>query len=218
MFTGIIQAIGKIADIELRGGDARVRVDTGQLDMSHVNAGDSIAVSGVCLTAVEHSASGFTADVSGESLSRTTLGELRAGDAVNLEKALTLGTPLGGHLVSGHVDGVGTVIGRETEGRSVRFKFQAPDTLARYIAEKGSICVDGVSLTVNTVNGAKFEVNIVPHTLAQTTLDSLRPGSKVNLEVDLLARYLERLMLGDNSARSHSNITREFLAKHGFGK
>ncbi|MBI5782729.1 MAG: riboflavin synthase, partial [Gammaproteobacteria bacterium] len=204
MFTGIIQAVGKIAVIEQKGGDARMRVDAGRLDMSNVNTGDSIAVSGVCLTAVEHSASGFTADVSGETLSRTTLGKLRPGDAVNLEKALTLGSPLGGHLVSGHVDGVGTVVGREAEGRSMQFRFQAPDTLARYIAEKGSICVDGVSLTVNVVNGAKFDVNIVPHTLAETTLDNLRPGSKVNLEVDLVARYLERLMLGEGAAQGSS--------------
>lgn len=218
MFTGIIQAVGKIAALEQKGGDARLRVDTGGLDMSNVNIGDSIAVSGVCLTVVEHSASGFTADVSGETLARTALGRLHPGDAVNLEKALTLNTPLGGHLVSGHVDGVGTVVSREAEARSVRFRFQAPDSLARYIAEKGSICVDGVSLTVNAVNGAQFDVNIVPHTLAQTTLDGFRPGSKVNLEVDLLARYLERLMLGEGAAKSGSTVTREFLAQHGFLK
>lgn len=218
MFTGIIQGVGKIAAIEHKGGDARLRVDTGKLDMAGVNTGDSIAVSGVCLTAVEHSAAGFTADVSGETLARTTLGRLRPGDAVNLEKALTLSTPLGGHLVSGHVDGVGTVVGRDPEGRSVRFRFQAPDALARYIAEKGSICVDGVSLTVNAVHGAQFDLNIVPHTLAATALDGLCPGSKVNLEVDLLARYLERLMLGDDAAKAGSAVTREFLAKHGFLK
>jgi riboflavin synthase len=218
MFTGIIQAVGKIAAIEQKGGDARLRIDTGNLDMSNVNTGDSIAVSGVCLTAVEHSASGFSADVSGETLARTTLGQRRPGDAVNLEKALTLNTPLGGHLVSGHVDGVGTVVSREAEGRSIRFRFEAPEALARYIAEKGSICVDGASLTVNAVNGARFDVNIVPHTLAQTTLDSFQPGSKVNLEVDLLARYLERLMLGEGAAKSGSAITRDFLAQHGFLK
>src|SRR3989344_684039 len=153
MFTGIIQSVGKIAAIEQKGGDARVRVDAGGLDMAEVNTGDSIAVSGVCLTAVEHSASEFVADVSGETLSRTMLGRLCPGDPVNLEKALTLGTPLGGHLVSGHVDGVGKVASREPEGRSVRFRFEAPAALARYIAEKGSICVDGVSLTVNAVSG-----------------------------------------------------------------
>lgn len=218
MFTGIVQAVGKIASIEFKGGDARLRVDTGRLDMSNVNTGDSIAVSGICLTVVEHSASGFSADVSGETLSRTTLAGFRPSDAVNLEKALTLGTPLGGHLVSGHVDGVGKVISREPEGRSVQFRFQAPDVLARYIAEKGSICVDGVSLTVNAVNGAKFDVNIVPHTLAETTLDNLRPDSKVNLEVDLLARYLERLILGEGAVQDSSGITRNFLARHGYIK
>jgi len=218
MFTGIIQSVGKIAAIEQKGGDARVRVDAGGLDMAEVNTGDSIAVSGVCLTAVEHSASEFVADVSGETLSRTMLGRLRPSDPVNLEKALTLGTPLGGHLVSGHVDGVGKVVSREPEGRSVRFRFEAPAALARYIAEKGSICVDGVSLTVNAVSGAQFTVNIVPHTLARTTLDNLRPGSEVNLEVDLLARYLERLMLGDDAMRGDSPVTREFLARHGFVK
>jgi riboflavin synthase len=218
MFTGIIQAVGKIAAIEQKGSDARLRVDAGRLDMANVNTGDSIAVSGVCLTAVEHSASGFTADVSGETLARTTLGQRRTGDTVNLETALTLDTPLGGHLVSGHVDGVGTVVSREAEGRSVRFRFEAPDALARYIAEKGSICIDGVSLTVNAVNGAKFDVNIVPHTLAETTLDGLKPGLKVNLEVDLLARYLERLMLGEAAAKGESAITREFLAQYGFLK
>lgn len=215
MFTGIIQVVGKIAAIEQKGGDARVRVDAGGLDMADVNTGDSIAVSGVCLTAVEHSVSDFVADVSGETLSRTMLGRLRPGDPVNLEKALTLSTPLGGHLVSGHVDGVGKVVSREPEGRSVRFRFEVPAALARYIAEKGSICVDGVSLTVNAVSGAQFTVNIVPHTLARTTLDNLRPGSEVNLEVDLLARYLERLMLGNDAIRGDSSVTREFLARHG---
>ncbi len=216
MFTGIIQAVGKIAAIESRGGDARLRIQSGKLDMAGVRLGDSIAVSGVCLTAVEHSASEFSADVSGETLSRTTLGHLRAGDPVNLEKALTLATPLGGHLVSGHVDGVGTVASRREDGRSVRFGFRVPETLAKYIAEKGSICVDGVSLTVNAVQGAEFEVNLVPHTLQETTLHRLQAGTEVNLEVDILARYLERLMLGERAAESGSAITREFLARHGF--
>ncbi|MGE5241838.1 MAG: riboflavin synthase [Bacteroidota bacterium] len=218
MFTGIIQAIGRIAVIESKGGDARLQIETGKLDMRDVRTGDSIAVAGVCLTAVEHSAGEFSADVSGETLARTTFGRLRAGDPVNLEKALTLATPLGGHLVSGHVDGVGTVASRRDDGRSVRFRFRAPDTLAKYIAEKGSICVDGVSLTVNAVQGAEFEVNLVPHTLQETTLDRLQNGSGVNLEVDILARYLERLMLGERAADSSFSITREFLAKHGFIK
>jgi len=218
MFTGIIQSIGKIAAIERTGEDARIRIDSGKLGMSGVNAGDSIAVSGVCLTAIAPSAAGFTADVSGETLSRTTLGGLRAGAAVNLEKALTLATPLGGHLVSGHVDGVGSVVSRREAGRSVQFRFRTPDVLARYVAAKGSICVDGVSLTVNVVDGAEFEVNIVPHTLAETTLGALAAGSQVNLEVDILARYLERLLLGERAALSGSAITREFLTRHGFIK
>lgn len=216
MFTGIIQSVGKIAALELQGGDARVRIETGGLDISEVNIGDSVAVSGVCLTAIDRSTEGFAADVSGETLARTTLGRLRAGAAVNLEKALTLATPLGGHLVSGHVDAVGAVVSRREQGRSVLYRIKAPETLARYIAEKGSIGVDGVSLTVNAVHGADFEVNIVPHTLAATTLGALKADSEVNIEVDLLARYLERLMLGEGAARSGPAMTREFLARHGF--
>lgn len=216
MFTGIIQSIGKISAIEEIGGDARVRIATGKLNMSGVTPGDSLAVSGVCLTVVEHSPVEFTADVSAETLSRTTWGRRRVGEAVNLETALTLSTPLGGHLVGGHVDGVGTVVSRQAQGRSHRFRIKAPDGLARYIAEKGSLCLDGVSLTVNAVQGAEFEVNIVPHTLMATTLDALRNGSEVNLEVDILARYLERLMLGEDAAGGGSNITREFLNEHGF--
>ena len=218
MFTGIIQSVGKIAALDTRGGEASARISCGKLDMSEVNTGDSIAVSGVCLTVVEHSAAGFTADVSGETLSRTTLGRLHTGDAVNLEKALTLSTPLGGHLVSGHVDGVGVVVNRREAARSVQFRIRAPETLAKYIAEKGSVCVDGVSLTVNAIHGAEFEVNIVPHTLAETTLGTIKEDSEVNLEVDVVARYLERLMLGKLAAQSGSEITREFLAQHGFIK
>ena len=218
MFTGIIEAIGKIAAVEKTGDDARIRVDSGKLNLTGINAGDSIAVSGVCLTATEHSAAGFTVDVSGETRSRTTLGNLDVGAEVNLEKALTLATLLGGHLVSGHVDGMGSVVSRREAGRSVQFRFRMPDALARYVAGKGSICVDGVSLTVNVVDGAEFEVNIVPHTLAETTLGNLRAGSLVNLEVDILARYLERLMLGERTSPGGSEITREFLARHGFIK
>ena len=218
MFTGIIQSVGKITALEISGGDARVRVACGKLDMSVVTMGDSIAVSGVCLTVIDHSASGFTADVSGETLSRTTLGRLCDGDDVNLEKALTLSTPLGGHLVSGHVDGVGVVVNRREAARSLQFRIKAPEALAKYIAEKGSVCVDGVSLTVNAIHGAEFEINIVPHTLAETTLDAIKNNSEVNLEVDVLARYLERLMLGERAAQSGSEITREFLAQHGFIK
>ena len=218
MFTGIIQSVGKIAALDTRGGDASVRISCGKLDMSEVNTGDSIAVNGVCLTVVEHYAAGFTADISGETLSRTTLGRLHTGDSVNLEKALTLSTPLGGHLVSGHVDGVGVVVNRREAARSVQFRIKAPEALAKYIAEKGSVCVDGVSLTVNGIHGAEFEVNIVPHTLAETTLGTIKEDSEVNLEVDVVARYLERLMLGKLAAQSGSEITREFLAQHGFIK
>jgi len=218
MFTGIIQAVGTVAALERGGGDLRLRVRTGDLDLSDVALGDSIAVSGVCLTAVELPGDGFWADVSGETLARTVLGDLAVGDAVNREKALTPTTRLGGHLVSGHVDGIGTVVERREDSRSVRFRLRAPDALARYIAEKGSICVDGISLTVNRVAGAEFELNIVPHTLQRTTMASFRPGRRVNLEVDLIARYLERLLLGERAAQPGSGLTREFLAEHGFAR
>jgi riboflavin synthase len=218
MFTGIIQAVGNIASLEQRGGDMRLGVNSGKLPMADVNPGDSIAVSGVCLTVIEKSAHGFHADVSGETLKRTVIGKLSVSDAVNLEKALTLETRLGGHLVSGHVDGFGTVTARREDSRSVQFSVQAPDELARYIATKGSICVDGVSLTVNAVDGAVFELNIVPHTLSETTLQNYQVGQQVNLEVDLVARYLERLLQGDAAAQSGSGgqITRELLASCGF--
>jgi riboflavin synthase len=187
--------------------------------MDGVLPGDSIAVNGVCLTAVVLDGPCFAADVSRETLSLTTLGELRTASRVNLEKALTLATPLGGHLVSGHVDGVGSVMEREEDARSVRFRIEAPAELARYIAPKGSICVDGTSLTVNAVDGRSFELNIVPHTLAQTITRDYVPGSRVNLEVDLVARYLERLVLGDRAAGPKaSGITAELLAEHGFLK
>lgn len=218
MFTGIIQAVGKISAIEAQVGDIRLRIDAGGLDMGDVGLGDSIAVSGVCLTAIECLPAGFIADVSGETLARTTLGSLRAGDPVNLEKALTPSTRLGGHLVSGHVDGVGIVLGREAEARSVRFRIRAPAELAKYIAEKGSICVDGISLTVNAVQGAEFELNIVPHTLTGTTINAIHPGHRVNLEVDLIARYLERLLLGERAAQPATTLTHAFLAEHGFLK
>ena len=218
MFTGIIQSLGKIAAIEQKGGDARLRVAVGKLDMTNVNTGDSVAVSGVCLTVVEHDLTEFVADVSGETLARTTFGHLRAGAAVNLEKSLTLASPLGGHLVSGHVDGLGSVLKRQEAGRSVQFRIKAPEALAKYIAEKGSITVDGVSLTVNAIQGVEFELNIVPHTLQETTLGQLKSGSVVNLEVDILARYLERLMLGERAPQTSAGVTREFLAQHGFLK
>lgn len=218
MFTGIIQAVGEIAALELKGGDARLRVRTGKLDLGDVRLGDSIAVSGVCLTAVQLPGDGFWADVSGETLAHTVIGALKPGSRVNLEKALTPTTRLGGHLVSGHVDGVGEVIERKRDARSERFRIRAPQELARYIAHKGSICVDGVSLTVNAVEGGVFDLNIVPHTLTETTLDEYRPGRRVNLEVDLIARYLERLLLGDAAAEGGQGITLDFLRAHGFAR
>lgn len=216
MFTGIILAVGKITGIEHQGGDCRLTVDTGKLPMNGVQLGDSIAVNGVCLTAVELGPRLFCADVSNETLSRTTLRDATLATPVNLELALTPSSRLGGHIVSGHVDGIGAIIERKPEGRSFRFKFKAPDSLAKYIAEKGSICIDGISLTVNEVSGSVFGVNIVPHTLQETTLGYAAPGMKVNLEVDLLARYLERLMQGDNAAREPQGITEALLQKSGF--
>lgn len=219
MFTGIIQAVGEVAAIEPKGNDVRLRILTNGLDLADVQLGDSIAVNGVCLTAVELPGDGFWADVSGETLSCTTFKALAVGTKANLEKALTPTTRLGGHLVSGHVDGIGKVVERYNDGRSVRFHIQAPDDMAKYIAEKGSICVDGISLTVNAVKGAIFELNIVPHTLQETTMGQFKNGTEVNLEVDIIARYLERLILGDKAADSkNSGISMEMLSEHGFIK
>jgi len=221
MFTGIIQAIGSIAELQPKGGDIALVVNTGKLDMSDVELGDSIAVNGVCLTAIALSDQSFTADVSTETLSLTSLEGLNKGSKVNLEKALTLQTRLGGHMVSGHVDGLGTVESRHNDGRSERFVVSAPSNIAKYIAEKGSITIDGVSLTVNKIDlsNASFEINIVPHTLQETIMDSYQAGTKVNLEVDLIARYLERLIQGGalSEATDLSNtITESFLADNGF--
>jgi riboflavin synthase len=215
MFTGIIEAVGKIEKMESKGADMRLQIGTGQLDMSDFQLGDSIAVSGVCLTAVELGDDFFVVDVSAESLAKTTLGSLKQADRVNLEKALMPSSRLGGHLVSGHVDGVGEVISRENEGRSVRFGIRAPHELSRYIARKGSICVDGISLTVNQIDNDVFDLNIVPHTLAHTTMEAFKPGRKVNLEVDVIARYLERLLLGEDAAKE-SGVSLELLRKSGF--
>lgn len=223
MFTGIIQSVGQLAQIQPKGEDTRLYIKTAKLDLDDVQLGDSIAVNGVCLTAVELPGDGFWADVSGETLAKTTLANLQQGSPVNLEKALTPTTRLGGHLVSGHVDGVGEVVMREPAGRSEHFQIKAPDSLARYIAKKGSVCVDGISLTVNEVNGSIFDLNIVPHTLQETVMDQYQVGTRVNLEVDIIARYLERLLTGNTSEIANSGllsnmITKDFLAKHGFIK
>jgi riboflavin synthase len=210
MFTGIIEAVGKIATIEPQGGDLRLRVACPDLDLATAVTGESIAVNGCCLTAVELWPASFAADVSRESLARTTLGQLEVGSRVNLERALTLAKPLGGHLVTGHVDGVGRVESRSEDGRSMRFSIRAPAELARYLARKGSVGVDGVSLTVNEVDGSCFGVNIVPHTLVATIFGGYCSGSRVNLEVDIVARYLERLISSDGG------LSRERLEEYGF--
>jgi len=194
MFTGIIEAVGEVVQIDTNGDDSRFVIDLGELKVSDVSLGDSVCVSGVCLTAVAFDNNAFSADVSAETLSCTTMGELAAKDKVNLELALTPTTRLGGHLVSGHVDGVGKVVDRYQDGRSERIEIVAPAELSRYIAAKGSICVDGVSLTVNEVSGDQFGVNIVPHTIEHTNLGRCKDGVRVNLEIDVIARYLERML------------------------
>ena len=217
MFTGIIQATGTVRRLESRGGDMRLQFATGKLDMRDVHSGDSIATSGVCLTVVEFGADWFGADVSLETLSHTTLGALASGSRVNLEKAMAAGDRLGGHIVSGHVDGVAEVVSMQADARSTRYRLRAPAMLARYIAHKGSITVDGVSLTVNAVDGALFDLNIIPVTQAETLFGEYRVGAQVNLEVDIIARYLERLLLGERAAEPQGgSLSREFLAQHGF--
>jgi len=200
VFTGIVQDMGRIVALEPRAGDVRVRVAVDRLPLDAVRTGDSIAVSGVCLTVVEHDARGFAADVSNETLSLTTLGDLAAGSHVNLEPALRAGDPLGGHLVSGHVDGVGRVVSLVQDARSWRIRFETPPDLARYVARKGSIAIDGVSLTVNEVEGREFGINIIPHTWQVTTIGGYAPGRRVNLEIDPIARYVERLLAAGAAA------------------
>lgn len=200
MFTGIIEAMGTVSKIEPKGGDIRLTISTDSLDMSAVQLGDSIATNGVCLTAVEISDNRYTADVSVETLDLTTVKHWQEGQGVNIELALTPQSRLGGHMVSGHVDGIGEVISLHEDARAWRFTLRAPKTLAKYIAHKGSITVDGTSLTINAVNGDEFELAIVPHTLENTIIGTYQAGTQVNLEVDLIARYLERLLLGDKAA------------------
>lgn len=217
MFTGIIESLGKIITIESKGEDFSLTIDCLKLAMSDVKIGDSIAVNGVCLTVVNLQGNHFSADVSAETIRHTSLGFLSAGANVNLEKALTPTSRLGGHLVSGHVDGLGVVIKSYADGRATRYVIEAPKALAKYIAAKGSICVDGISLTVNEIDKERFYLNIVPHTAEQTTAKQWKAGVKVNLEVDVIARYLERLLSGE--ARTEKNeISESFLAEHGFIK
>ena len=215
MFTGIIEAIGRIKKIEPVSGDIRLHVDVGSLDMSDVQLGDSIAVNGVCLTAIKFNDDYFAADVSNETIKLTSLNSLDVGSDVNLEKALLPTTRLGGHLVSGHVDGLGEVLSIKEESRSIQIIIRAPAELKHYIAMKGSVCVDGISLTVNKIDNTDFELNIVPHTQQKTVIKNYQSGTKVNLEVDLIARYLERLLLKDEAVMD-TGVTLEKLAKAGF--
>lgn len=194
MFTGIITGVGRLASLEPRGGDVRLAVETGSLPFDDVQLGESIAVNGVCLTVIQFDAHSFHADASTETLALTTLGLLEAGAAVNLERAMRPTDRLGGHLVSGHVDGVGHVVSIHDDARAQRWRFSAPAPLLRYIAKKGSICVDGVSLTVNEVDAEGFEVALIPHTVANTAFARTAVGDAVNLEIDLIARYVERLI------------------------
>lgn len=218
MFTGIIEAVGTVQSMRPTGGDLRLTIAVGGMDMGDVQLGDSIAVNGVCLTAMDFDQGSFMADVSNETLSLTSLKLLKAGSAVNLEKALTPSSRLGGHLVSGHVDGLGEVVAVGEDARSISLRIRAPQSLKRYIAVKGSICVDGVSLTVNAVDDAVFALNIVPHTQQRTIIRHYTVGQPVNLEVDLIARYLERLLLNleDIPGSDASTLTRDMLMRAGF--
>lgn len=217
MFTGIIESVGRLDAMQAKGKDMRVSINIGKLDMSDVQLGDSIATNGVCLTVVEFSDSHYVADVSMETIKRTGFADYKSGMSVNLEKALMANSRLGGHIVSGHVDGVGEIVSVHDYGQTWELWVKAPDNLAKYIAEKGSITVDGVSLTVNDVDGAKFKLTLVPHTLKETIIQYYQAGTRVNLEVDVIARYLERLMLGDKAAESgKSDINMAFLAENGY--
>lgn len=220
MFTGLVESLGQIKSLQLSAeGDMIVAVSAPELGLKNAELGDSIAVNGVCLTAVSLEADSFVADVSKETIEHTRFTELKVGDKVNLEKALTLSRPLGGHLVSGHVDGLGQVKDVSKDARSVRITIEAPQELAKYIATKGSICVDGVSLTVNKVEGSVFSLNIVPHTAERTIINGYHPGTRVHLEVDIIARYLERLLQGETADdQPESRVTKTLLAKHGFLK
>ncbi len=213
MFTGIIKAKGSIRSMETRGGDVRLSVQSDGLPWSEYELGESIAVNGVCLTAVALHKDGFETDVSVETLNVTALGGLAVGSTVNLEPAISLGERLGGHLVSGHVDCTGRVVARDSDARSIRLVIEIPKDYARYVAKKGSVCVDGVSLTVNEVSGTTFELNIIPHTADVTIIGDYAAGTVVNVEVDLLARYLERLLdQGDD------DISIDFLKAHGYAR
>ena len=217
MFTGIIEAVGAVKRLEPMGGDLRFVIDAGNLDMSDVQLGDSIAVNGVCLTVIDFEPASFSADVSNETISLTSLKGLKAGSAVNLEKAMLPTTRMGGHLVSGHVDGLGTVVSKSGDARSIRLEIEVPLELKKYIAVKGSICIDGTSLTVNSVDNRIVGLNIVPHTQERTVIQHYSRGTKVNLEVDLVARYLETLLLNMDD-KDKGKVNMELLTRAGFVK
>ena len=219
MFTGIIESLGKVESLQSVGGDIRLRIQT-SLDMSDVHLGDSIATNGICLTVVEWGSNWYAADVSRESLNRTTLAQWTVGQAVNVEKAMLPTTRFGGHIVSGHVDAVGEITVVREDARSLYFEVTAPVEIAKYLAEKGSVTVDGISLTINHLRGNILSLNLIPHTAERTNIGSWKTGAKVNLEVDILARYIERLLLGEKAAQvpQQSKISLDFLAANGFLK
>ena len=217
MFTGIVEAVGQLTAITPKGEDVTITVNVGKLDMSDVKLGDSIATNGVCLTVVDFNDTSYSADLSLETLKKSGFADCKAGDKVNLEKAMLPTTRFGGHIVSGHVDGVGEIVERNIVGRAIEFWVKLPEELNKYVAEKGSITVDGISLTVNDLRKNAFKLTIVPHTTQETTIDSFQVGRKVNLEVDVLARYLERLLQGREQAKQpESRLTMEFLQQNGF--
>lgn len=218
MFTGIIADMGRIRGLDANGQDIRLTIEVNTLEMHDVKLGDSIACNGVCLTVTEFGEKHFCADVSPETIQRTAFASYQNGDKVNLEKALQVSDRLGGHIVSGHVDGVGRIQSIQQQERWLQVWVEAPQSLAKYIAEKGSITVDGVSLTVNEVNGSAFRLTLIPQTLQETLFSSYNQGATVNLEVDLLARYLERLLTADDKPQTTSSINLDFLAEHGFVK
>jgi riboflavin synthase len=216
MFTGIIEATGHLSEIKQQQGDLAVRIKSHDLDMSDVNLGDSIATNGVCLTVVEKFTDGFKADVSNETVSLTRFGEYKTGQKVNLEKALQPVSRLGGHLVSGHIDGVAEIVSVSPNARATEYWLKAPKQLMKYIPYKGSVAIDGISLTVNAIEGDRFKLTIVPHTAQETTIADFKVGTKVNLEVDQIARYLERLLGKDDSCKTESTLTTSLLAQAGF--
>ncbi|MDQ8934185.1 riboflavin synthase [Acinetobacter rudis] len=219
MFTGIVESLGRVEQIQNMGGDLRLQIYT-ELDLSDVHLGDSIASNGICLTVTDWGKNWYAADVSKESIHRSTVGLWQIGTRVNVEKAMLPTTRFGGHIVSGHVDAVGEITLLQQDARSIYFEVTAPAEIAKYLAEKGSVTVDGISLTINYLRGCVLSLNVIPHTAERTNISTWKVGTKVNIEVDVLARYIERLMLGDRAAvqTEKSNISMQFLAENGFLK